>query len=43
MRKFNLKDHAARRMMDLEKAGRSGREPEKNKTPEQPKERHPAC
>ena len=26
MRKFNLKDHAAKRMMDLEKAGRSGRE-----------------
>ena len=28
MRKFNLKDHAAKRMMDLEKAGRSAEQPE---------------
>ena len=35
MRKFNLKDHAAKRMMDLEKAGKSGQE-EAKKTPETP-------
>ena len=41
MRKFNLKDHAAKRMMDLEKAGRSGQEAEKKKPPEQTEIRHP--
>ena len=41
MRKFNLKDHAAKRMMDLEKAGRSGHEAEKKKPPEQTEIRHP--
>ncbi len=42
MRKFNLKDHAAKRMMDLEKAGRSGRaDNKKKKTPETPEARHP--
>ena len=41
MRKFNLKDHAAKRMMDLEKAGRSGREEEKKKAPEPAEIRHP--
>ncbi len=39
MRKFNLKDRAAKRMMDLEKAGRSGQPEEKKK--ETPEARHP--
>ncbi len=44
MRKFNLKDHAAKRMMDLEKAGRSGQEEEKKKkkkTSGKAEDRHP--
>ena len=41
MRKFNLKDHAAKRMMDLEKAGRSGQAEKKKKVPETPDARHP--
>ena len=40
MRKFNLKDHAAKRMMDLEKAGKSKQE-EKKKKPDMPEIRHP--
>ena len=40
MRKFNLKDHAAKRMMDLEKAGRSGEAEKKKKVPETPETRH---
>ena len=41
MRKFNLKDHAAKRMMDLEKAGRSGQAETKKKAPEKAESRHP--
>ncbi len=40
MRKFNLKDHAAKRMMDLEKAGRSGQE-KPEKVPEPAEAAHP--
>ena len=40
MRKFNLKDHAAKRMMDLEKAGKSGQE-EAKKAPETPEPPRP--
>ena len=40
MRKFNLKDHAAKRMMDLEKAGRSGQE-KPEKVPELAEAAHP--
>ena len=41
MRKFNLRDHAAKRMKDLEKAGRSGQVEKKKKAPEAPKTCHP--
>ena len=40
MRKFNLKDHAAKRMMDLEKAGVSGQE-KPEKAPEPAETAHP--